>query len=295
MVSTDMPQIHLPGAEKFQSYKTSLQDYCVKLGLATPKYLSEKIENGLIGSVSFGSNYVKCKVASPTVKEADAFAAYEALTQLGYLNGQPFVTQQNLLKRKDDTTSMETNSAKKSGTPGVVTAKSHLNQICQKHKLGNPVYNNVSVLGEGVTKGFFSTVTVGAASFKGMAIHSKMREAEHDAAQVALDAAATLLQQSAVTPLNKPSVVATANTNALTSSTPNPTAKSHAGAMKMKLQEYCQKNNIGLPVYDTQHKESITFQSSVTVNGVQYWGVFKPNKKGAEGAAAEVALASLQS
>ena len=97
---------------------------------------------------------------------------------------------------------METNSAKqvKSGTSGVITAKSrHLNQICQKHKLGNPVYINVSVLGEGLTKGFFSTVTVGRASFKGMAIHSIMREAEHDAAQVALEAAATLLQQTAVT------------------------------------------------------------------------------------------------
>ena len=95
---------------------------------------------------------------------------------------------------------METNSAKqvKSGTSGVITAKSHLNQICQKHKLGNPVYINVSVLGEGLTKGFFSTVTVGRASFKGMAIHSKMRESENDAAQVALEAALTLLQQTAV-------------------------------------------------------------------------------------------------
>jgi len=283
MVTTGMPQIHLPGMEKFQAYKTSLQDYCNKLKIPTPKYMAEKVDDGLIGTVSFGSNHVRCKVVSPSMKQADALAAYEALTQLGYLNGEPFVAEPNQLKRKDDN-SMDTNSAKqiKPGAPCAITAKGHLNQICQKHKLGKPTYNTVTVPGEGAKNGFFSTVVVGTASFKGMAIHPKLKEAEQDAAQVALDAANLLLQNSA-TSVNNP------NTNVAKPSVDKPPVN-----RKSQLQEYCQKNGISLPTYEIQHNETDkTFSAMVTVNGAQYVGLAHPAKKAAEASAAEIALKSL--
>jgi len=281
MVTTGLPQIHLPGSEKFVSYKNSLQDYCSKSGVALPKYLPEKTDQGLLGTVSFGSNYVKCKVVSTSMKEADAQVAYEALAQLGYLNGQGYIA----LKRKNV---IATDSSKhiEPGTHVPITAKGHLHQLSQQHKLGNPTYNTVAVPHNGsqTGKGFFSTVTVGTASFKSMAIHTKTKEAEQDAAQVALNAAKLLLEAGS-TPLNNTSN----GTTAKKASTDKPQV-----SMKNRLQEHCQKQGIAFPIYESQHSEAgKTYSAKVIVSGKQYFGVSFPAKKAAEASAAEVALVSL--
>jgi len=287
MVATGLPLIHLPGSEKFVSYKNSLQDYCSKSKVELPKYMAEKIDGGLMGTVSFGSNYVKCTTVSITVKEADARVAYEALTQLGYLNGKEFVPLERKSPKRRENSSMEADSAKHipPGTFNPITAKAHLHQICQQHKLGNPAYNTVVVpSNQGHGKGFFSTVTVGTTSFKSLSIHQKSKNAEQDAAQVALNAAKLLLEAGAA-PLT--------NTNKDDTGKKKTVSKQPV-SMKNRLQEHFQKNGLDFPTYEVVHNErGKTYSATVVVCGVQYSGCSYPSKKAAEASAAEVAMISL--
>jgi len=222
------------------------------------------------------------------MKEADALAAYEALTQLGYLNGEEYVTQKNPLKRKDNGEAMETDAKHiKPGTPCPITSKGHLNQLCQKHKLGKPTYNTVSVPSGTSSKGFFCTVHVGTTSFKSMAIHNKVRDAEQDAAQVALDAANLLQEAQQVQQVQQ-------GVNNSNTGTTAAGVKNAGVGMKNRLQEHCQKQKLTLPTYECEHNaEGKTYSAMVTVNGAQYFGVSLPSKKSAEASAAEVALISL--
>jgi len=267
METDELPKIHLPGEEKFQSYKNSLQDFCHKKKFSAPQYVAEKEDDGLVGTVRFSSSYVKCKEKSGNMKEADSRAAFEALKQLGYLKGKKFEQQRNQLKRKGD--NIETNAKQiKPGTIIPVTSKGQLNQIAQKNKWEAPTYNTVSVPG-----GHFSTVTIENTQFKSTSIHKKKTDAEQDAAQVALNAMASPLPQ-----------------------TPNiPTVKATPGiSVKNRLQQYCQKSSKELPRYETKRNEAEkTYQSMVTVDGVEYCGVPQLGKKAAESAAAEVVLMGL--
>jgi len=193
--------------------------------------------------------------------------------------------QRNALKRKESTP-METDSGKQipPGTAIPLTAKAHLHQLCQQHKLENPVYNTVIVPTQSTNKGFFSTVTVGMNSFKSLSFHQKSRDAEQDAAQVALDAAKLLLEAGA-TRLNNASKEEPAKKN---------NSNKSGVSMKNRLQEHAQKNGIALPTYEVVHNEAgKTFSATVTVNGAQHCGVSLPSKKAAEASAAEVALISL--
>ena len=66
-------------------------------------------------------------------------------------------------------------------------------------------------------------------------------------------------------------------------------------ALKNRLQEYCQRLGKTLPTYDTRVNEfDKTYESTVTVQGVQYTGAAVKGKKNAETAAAEEALKALE-
>jgi len=144
-----LPKLHLPGDEKFMSYKSSLQEYCQKKKISIPHYEAVKEGSSLVGTVSFSCSYVKCEEMAASVKEADSRAAYEALKQLGYLQGHKFEMPGNGLKRKGEP--MATNSKQiKPGTILPVTPKGRLHEITNKKQLGNPIYNTVTVPG-----GFF--------------------------------------------------------------------------------------------------------------------------------------------
>merc|ERR1711931_455557 len=99
--------------------------------------------------------------------------------------------------------------------------------VTLKKKLGSPVYNTVSVN----NSGFFSTVTVNGIQFKSMSIYTKRKEAEQDAAQVALDAMECL---PADNPMNSESTTKIKNSTI---------------SLKGRLQEYCQKFRKPLPEY----------------------------------------------
>merc|ERR1712126_164716 len=229
----------------------------------------EKGSDGLVGAVRFTGSYMECAEKSGGIKEAEHRAAYEALKQLKYLKkGDKF----NWRKRKGEGVSnMETNVKQvKPGTvvlsPDATTSKTLLFHIASKNKWGAPTYNTVTL-----PNGFFSTVTVDNTQFKCMSIHKLKKDAENDAADVALKAM-------------KPFP-----------STEMETTKANLSiGAKTRLQNYSQKASKELPEYDTTYNEDDkTYQTVVTVDGIEYCGAPKAGKKKAEGAAAEEALMGL--
>ena len=100
-----LPAIHLPGDEKFISYKNSLQCYCQKIHVGIPLYKAERESNGLVGTVTFNGTTLRCQQVSGSAKEADTRAAYDALVQVGYLQGVRFDMASNKRKRPPNVSS----------------------------------------------------------------------------------------------------------------------------------------------------------------------------------------------
>jgi len=185
-LTEDLPKVNLPGEKKFSSYKNTLQEYCQKKNLSVPQYKSQREANGFIGTVTFSLNHVRCENVASSVKEADARAAYEALQKLGYLEDHEFELSSNQLKRKEnggecDSTGDGAKQAKSEINER--TPKSSLNEYAQKNGLVLPTYNTIPVSG-----GFLSTVSFNEKQYKAIHTCKKRKDAEQNAAQVALNA-----------------------------------------------------------------------------------------------------------
>lgn len=180
----DLPVLHLPGDEKFSSYKNTFQEYCQKKHLSVPQYKPIKEENGFIGTVTFSLNHVRCEQLADSVKEAESRAAYETLRKLGYLEGHEYQVSSNQLKRKSVGDNDEASMPKqgKSGPAENISSKSALNEFAQKKKMLLPTYCTVAVTG-----GFVSTVTFNHNQYKGVSTCKRRKDAEQSAAQVALN------------------------------------------------------------------------------------------------------------
>ena len=70
-------------------------------------------------------------------------------------------------------------------------------------------------------------------------------------------------------------------------------AAKNPGALKSRVQEYCQRLKKELPKYTTQQNSDRTYFSSVEVDGVSYNGESQKSRKLAEISAAENALKTL--
>jgi len=280
-LTEELPVIHLPGDEKFSSYKNTLQEYCQKKHLSVPQYKCTKEQNGLIGTVTFSLNHVRCETVSGSAREADARAAYEALRKLGYLQNDTFELS-NQLKRKDGGGDYGATDAKQVKSNKDITAKSALNEYAQKNQIAFPTYNTVPANG-----GFFATVTFNGKQFKAMSTCKKRKDAEQNAAQVALNAAT-----GAPLPEGEPMAIGEADVTQMISEARQ---ASQTASLKNRLQEYCQRLGKTLPKYNTVVLESDKmFQSTVTVQENEYIGLPQKSKKEAETAAAEEALKALE-
>ena len=60
-----------------------------------PQYKAQRESNGLVGTVTFSLNHVRCEEVSGSVKEADARAAFDALREIGYLKDDEFMASAN--------------------------------------------------------------------------------------------------------------------------------------------------------------------------------------------------------
>jgi len=269
-----LPKIHLPGDEKFISYKNSLQCYCQKMHYSIPLYKAVRESNGLVGTVTFNSDTLRCTEVSGSAKEADTRAAYDALVRVGYLQGVKFDMSSNKQKRKTSGTENQQPAPKRKATGEAVLSKSRLNELAQKRKLPVPTYSSEPVPG-----GFISTVVFDGNQFKSLCPCPKRKDAEQNAAQVALNATV-----GAPLPSAEPQVIDGDNKQ--------PPRKPTL-SFKNLLQEYCQKHGALLPSYDTTEVGVKTYQTVVTVKGIDYQGQAIKGKKAAETSAAEAALLSL--
>ena len=88
------------------------------------------------------------------------------------------------LKRKESNQEYPSSVAKQArpGNKDPITFKSQLNEFAQKNQLPFPTYETVPVTG-----GFFSTVNFNNNGFKSMSVCKKRKDAEQNAAQVALN------------------------------------------------------------------------------------------------------------
>ena len=86
-------------------------------------------------------------------------------------------------KRKAEGAENQQPSPKKKATGEPALSKSQLNELAQKRKLSLPTYSSEILPG-----GFSSTVTFNGNPFKSLCLCSKRKDAEQNAAQVALNA-----------------------------------------------------------------------------------------------------------
>ena len=79
-------RVPVPGDTTFISYKTSLQDYCQKVGWLAPIYSTIQTQSGCSSKVSFGgSAYGSGDEYGSSRQDAEQRAAHAALVDLGVL------------------------------------------------------------------------------------------------------------------------------------------------------------------------------------------------------------------
>ncbi|CAA7022774.1 unnamed protein product [Microthlaspi erraticum] len=163
-----------------------------------------------------------------------------------------------------------------SGVSNCYVFKSRLQEYAQKYKLQTPIYDTVK---EGPShKSFFqSTVIVDGVRYRSLPGFFNRKAAEQSAAEVALR---ELAKSSDLTQCVSPPVHET-------------------GLCKNLLQEYAQKMNYAIPVYQCQRSETIGrglhFTCTVDVGGIKYTGAATKTKREAEISAGRTALVAIQS
>ena len=79
-------KVPIPGDTTFISYKTSLQDYCHKVGWLPPTYATQQLTQGCSSRVAFASSsYDSGAEFGVSKQDAEQRAAFHALLGLGVL------------------------------------------------------------------------------------------------------------------------------------------------------------------------------------------------------------------
>jgi len=271
-----------PGIQEHITFKTLLEEVAEKKKLPFPTYRTVSVNNkSYFSTVTFDKEEYKCLALYRRQEDAEQNAAQVALISL------VAAPQPEELKRKEagDFVAPAAKQAKANSTTPVSSSfKSQLNELAQKQSIPMPTYDTVAVNG-----GFFSTVTFNNTNFKSMATKSKRKEAEQNAAQVALNAIVGIplpAAEEAPMAINESDVTDMVN-EARKAAQPVP--------LKNRLQEYCQRLAKALPVYVNElDEEQKMYRSTVTVQEVEYTGPLVKGKKQAETAAAETALRALE-
>ncbi|XP_010490259.1 PREDICTED: double-stranded RNA-binding protein 1-like [Camelina sativa] len=163
-----------------------------------------------------------------------------------------------------------------SGVSSCYVFKSRLQEYAQKYKLLTPIYETVK---EGPShKSFFqSTVILDGVRYNSLPGFLNRKAAEQSAAEVALQelAKSSDLSQCVSQPVHE------------------------TGLCKNLLQEYAQKMNYAIPLYQCQKIETpgraTQFTCTVEIGGIKYTGAATRTKKDAEISAGRTALLAIQS
>ncbi|CAH2038457.1 unnamed protein product [Thlaspi arvense] len=163
-----------------------------------------------------------------------------------------------------------------SGVSNCYVFKSRLQEYAQRYKLSTPVYETVRE-GPSHKSLFQSTVTVDGVRYDSLPGFFNRKAAEQSAAEVALQelAKSSELSQCVSLPVHE------------------------MGLCKNLLQEYAQKMNYAIPLYQCQKRETLgrdqNFTCTVEIGGIKYTGAATKTKKEAEISAGRTALIALQS
>ncbi|XP_010458266.1 PREDICTED: double-stranded RNA-binding protein 1-like [Camelina sativa] len=154
--------------------------------------------------------------------------------------------------------------------------KSRLQEYTQKYKLPPPIYETVKE-GPSHIVFFHSTVILDGVRYNSLPWFLNRKAAEQSAAEVALQelAKSSDLSQCVSQPVNE------------------------TGLCKNLLQEYAQKMNYAIPLYQCQKIEILgratQFACTVEIGGIKYTGAATRTKKDAEISAGRTALLAIQS
>ncbi|KAH8516298.1 hypothetical protein Peur_047578 [Populus x canadensis] len=163
-----------------------------------------------------------------------------------------------------------------SGVSNCYVFKSRLQEYAQKAGLPTPVYETIKE-GPSHEPSFRSTVTVKDVRYDSLPGFFNRKAAEQSAAEVAL--------------------VELAKAGEINESTSQPV--NETGLCKNLLQEYAQKMNYAIPLYECQKDETpgrgLVFKCTVEIGGIRYIGASTKTKKEAEIKAARTALLAIQS
>lgn len=163
-----------------------------------------------------------------------------------------------------------------SGVSNCYVFKSRLQEYAQKAGLPTPVYETIKE-GPSHEPSFRSTVIVKEVRYDSLPGFFNRKAAEQSAAEVAL--------------------VELAKAGQINESTSQPVHET--GLCKNLLQEYAQKMNYAIPLYECQKDETpgrgLVFKCTVEIGGIRYIGASAKTKKEAEIKAARTALLAIQS
>ncbi|TYI82648.1 hypothetical protein E1A91_D05G235400v1 [Gossypium mustelinum] len=163
-----------------------------------------------------------------------------------------------------------------SGVSNCYVFKSQLQEYAQKAGLPTPVYETIKE-GPSHEPSFRSTVIVNNVRYDSLPGFFNRKAAEHSAAEVAL--------------------MELFKTGEINESVSQPVHET--GLCKNLLQEYAQKMNYAMPVYQCQKEEALgrlsSYSCTVEIGGIRYVGAAAKTKKEAEIKAARIALLAIQS
>ncbi|XP_013657710.1 double-stranded RNA-binding protein 1 [Brassica napus] len=163
-----------------------------------------------------------------------------------------------------------------SGVSNCYVFKSRLQEYAQKYKLPTPIYETVKE-GPSHKSLFQSTVIVDGVRYDSLPGFFNRKAAEQSAAEVALRelSKSTELGQCVSLPVHE------------------------MGLCKNLLQEYAQKMNYAIPLYQCQKSETTgrapQFTCTVEIGGIKYTGAATKTKREAEISAGRTALIAIQS
>ncbi|CAF1924496.1 double-stranded RNA-binding protein 1 [Brassica napus] len=163
-----------------------------------------------------------------------------------------------------------------SGVSNCYVFKSRLQEYAQRYKLPTPLYEAIKE-GPSHKPLFQSTVIVNDVRYDSLPGFFNRKAAEQSAAEVALQelAKSSDLTQSVSLPVHE------------------------MGLCKNLLQEYAQKMNYAIPLYQCQRSETLgrapQFTCTVEIGGIKYTGAATKTKKEAEISAGRTALIAIQS
>ncbi|KAJ4873291.1 Double-stranded RNA-binding protein 1 [Raphanus sativus] len=164
-----------------------------------------------------------------------------------------------------------------SGVSNCYVFKSRLQEYAQKYKLPTPIYETVKE-GPSHKSIFQSTVIVDGVRYDSLPGFFNRKAAEQSAAEVALQelAKSSELSQCVSLPVHE------------------------MGLCKNLLQEYAQKMNYAIPLYQCQKRDTPPgrapqFTCTVEIGGIKYTGAATKTKREAEISAGRTALIAIQS